>query len=228
MVDDVPLPQIAVNKMLPSPPTAAFPDLMEELIACLRRLGRTSHLPSCLTTPEYFEPEEESVVAYDQQRAHDTYKQPRYPHIPPCVSMQYGNETGEDPHNPQREKVYRGPKPTIPDFTKGDPREFARLNISLDNILPEDATERFKYQILLDHLKFEDALLIADSYTNSKIPYSDTMASLAEQYGQPHQLALRHNADLMEGYSICSHDTTGFKKFALKVRALVGMLDQLG
>ncbi len=54
------------------------------------------------------------------------------------------------------------------------------------------------------------------------------MASLAEQYGQPHQLALHHIADLMEGLSIRSHDTTGFKKFALKVRALVGMLDQLG
>ncbi|KAI2647359.1 DNA polymerase II large subunit [Labeo rohita] len=142
--------------------------------------------------------------------------------------MQYRKETGEDFHNPQREKVYRGPKPTIPDFTKGDPREFARLKISLDNILPEDAMERFKYQILLDHLKFEDALLIADSYTNSRRPYSDTMASLAEQYGQPHQLAPHHIADLMEGSSIRSHDTTGFKKFALKVRALVGMLDQLG
>lgn len=41
--------------------------------------------------------------------------------------------------------------------------------------------QRFKYQILLDHLKFEDALLIADSYTNSKRPYLDTMASLEEQ-----------------------------------------------
>lgn len=94
--------------------------------------------------------------------------------------MQHQKEIGEDPHNPQQEKVYWGPKPTIPDFTKGDPQEFARLKISLDNILPEDATERFKYQILLDHLKFEDALLTADSYTNSKRPYSDTMASVAE------------------------------------------------
>lgn len=50
--------------------------------------------------------------------------------------MQYRKEIGEDPQNPQREKVYRGPKPTIPDFTKGDTSEFARLKISLDNILP--------------------------------------------------------------------------------------------
>ncbi len=228
VADDIPLLQTAVNKPLPPPPTAAVPDLVEELTACLCRLGRTSHPPSCPATPEYFEPDDGSSVASDVQRAHDTDRQSRYPPIPPHVSMQYRKETGEEFHNPQREKVYRGPKPTIPDFTKGDPREFARLKISLDNILPEDATERFKYQILLDHLKFEDALLIADSYTNSKRPYSDTMASLAEHYGQPHQLALHHIADLMEGLSIRSHDTTGFKKFALKVRALVGMLDQLG
>ena len=124
--------------------------------------------------------------------------------------------------------MYRGPKPKIPDFSKGDPREFARLKTSLDNLLPPDATERFKYQILVDHLKFEEALLIADSYTNSATPYTDTMASLTEHYGQPHQLALRRIADLMEAPSIRSHDTAAFKSFALRVRALVGMLDQLG
>ncbi len=216
VADDIPLLQTAVNKPLPPPPTAAVPDLVEELTACLRRLGRTSHPPSCPATSEYFEPDDGSSVASDVQRAHDTDRQSRYPPIPPHVSMQYRKETGEEFHNPQREKVYRGPKPTIPDFTKGDPREFARLKISLDNILPEDATERFKYQILLDHLKFEDALLIADSYTNSKRPYSDTMASLAEQYGQPHQLALHHIADLMEGLSIRSHDTTGLRSLHLR------------
>lgn len=34
------------------------------------------------------------------------------------------------------------------------------------------------------------------------------MASVAEQYGQPHQLALHHIADFVEGNSIRSHDTT--------------------
>lgn len=130
---------------------------MEELTACLSSLGKTSHLPSCPLTPEYLEPDEDSVVASDQKRARDTNKQPRYTNIPPCVNMQHWKEIGEDPHNPQQEKVYRGPKPTNPDFTKGDPQEFARLKISQDNILREDAMERFKYQILLDHLKFEDA-----------------------------------------------------------------------
>lgn len=128
---------------------------------------------------------------------------------------------------PTRESIYRGPSPSIPDFTVEDPRQFARLKISLDNLLPYDATEQFKYQILLEHLKFEEALLIADSYSNSRYPYSQTMQSLTEHYGQPHQLALQKIADLMDGPNIRSGDTQAFRKFALRVRALVGMLDQL-
>lgn len=123
--------------------------------------------------------------------------------------------------------MYRGPKPTIPAFSKGVPREFARLKITLENLLPEDATEHFKYQILVDHLKYEEALLIADSYTNSLQHHTGTMNSLNEHYGQPHQLVLRTIADLMEAPSI-THDTSEFKWFALRVQALVGMLDQLG
>lgn len=56
-----------------------------------------------------------------------------------------------------QERIYRGPKASIPDFNYDDPREFARRSISLENIPLPDATERFKYQILLDHLKFEEA-----------------------------------------------------------------------
>lgn len=132
------------------------------------------------------------------------------------------------PSPPTREKTYRGPRPSIPDFTAEDPRQFARLKIALDNILPHDATERFKYQILSEHLKFEEALLIADSYSHSRYPYTHTMRSLTEHYGQPHQLSLRRIAELMDGPSISSGDTRAFRKFALRVRALVGMLDQQG
>ncbi len=120
-----------------------------------------------------------------------------------------------------------GPIPSIPDFTAEDPRQFARLWISLDNLLPLDATEQFKYQILLEHLKFEETLLIADSYSNSRYPYTQTMQSLTEHYGQPHQLALQKIADLMDGPIIRSGDTQAFRRFALRVRVLVGMPDQL-
>ncbi|XP_042577061.1 uncharacterized protein LOC109062181 [Cyprinus carpio] len=83
---------------------------------------------------------------------------------------------------PSQESTYRGPAPSIPNFVKPDPREFSRLRIALENILPADATERFKYQILIDHLKLEEALLIADSYCNSLYPFSDTMEALNQPW----------------------------------------------
>ncbi len=129
---------------------------------------------------------------------------------------------------PSQENIYCGPTPTIPDFSREDPREFARLKVALDNLLPADATERFKFQTLTDNLKLEEALLIADSYSNSRYPYSHTMQALTELYGQPHQLALQRIAGLMDGPSIRSGDTKAFRLFALKIRVLVGMLDQLG
>ncbi|XP_014882098.1 uncharacterized protein LOC106943301 [Poecilia latipinna] len=82
-------------------------------------------------------------------------------------------------NEPQRETTYRGPKPTIPRFTSPDPREFARMKIALENLLPGDATERYKYQILTDHLQCEEASLVADSYCNSRQPYTDTMLALS-------------------------------------------------
>ena len=109
-----------------------------------------------------------------------------------------------------------------------NPREFNRLRIALDNLLPYDASERFKYQILIDHLKAEETLLIADSYSHSRHPFSDTMAALNLQYGQPHQLALQRIAELMDGPNIASGDIRAFRMFALRVRSLVGMLEQLG
>ncbi|XP_067283159.1 uncharacterized protein [Pseudorasbora parva] len=222
--DDISPP---IRDVPPPPPRHNVSDMVEELTTKLRRLQNKEQTPSGISTPEYCEPEMYPMATTPQQRA-QYYSQSRHPQTAPTANLPSYRDTGQHPYYHQQEKIYRGPTPTIPDFTKGDPREFARLKISLDNLLPEDATERFKYQVLLEHLKFEDALLIADSYINSCKPYSDTMASLAEQYGQPHQLALRRIADLMDDATIRSHDASGFKRFALRVRALVGMLDQLG
>ncbi|XP_056336224.1 uncharacterized protein LOC130247068 [Danio aesculapii] len=212
---------------IPPPLPRHMSNFVDELTSRLRNLKTKDHLLSCPSTPEYCEPESFSMALPPQQRTRE-YPLSKYPQTTPISSKPFCMDHEQHPYYPQQERMYRGPKPTIPDFTKGDPREFARLKVSLDNLLPEDSTERFKYQILLEHLKFEDALLIADSYINSARPYSDTMASLAEQYGQPHQLALRRIADLMEDPTIRSQDASAFKRFALKVRALVGMLNQLG
>lgn len=130
--------------------------------------------------------------------------------------------------SPTRETVYRGPKATIPCMTSPDPRQFSRMKTALENILPEDATERYKYQILTDHLKCEEALLVADSYVNSWHPYTDTMLALTKMYGQPHKLALQRISEVMDGPSVRTGDVKAFNMFALQVRSLVGMLQQLG
>lgn len=126
------------------------------------------------------------------------------------------------------ERTYRGPIPTIPDFSKPDPSEFTRLKIALENLLPPDATELFRYQVLLDHLKLEEARLVADAYLNSPTPYSDTMAALTDKFGRPQKLALKKIATVMNAPDIRQGDTLAFQKFALQVRALVGMLQTLG
>lgn len=80
----------------------------------------------------------------------------------------------------------------------------------------------------MDHLKLEEALLVADSYSNSDYPFTDTMAALNQQYGQSHQLALKRIAELMDGPNIQSGDINSSRLFALNVRSLVSMLKQLG
>lgn len=44
-------------------------------------------------------------------------------------------------------------------------------------------------------------------------------------YGQPHQLALQHIADLMDGPNIRNGDVKAFRLFGLHVRSLVSMLE---
>ncbi len=50
-------------------------------------------------------------------------------------------------------RMYKGQTPTIPGFIHPNPREFSQIKIALENILSDNATERFKFQILMDHLK---------------------------------------------------------------------------
>lgn len=145
-------------------------DVVENLRERLQQLeARLSPAPSMLSEPQY-----DSVL----------------PSVAPPQPPQ--RLTSPVPRTNTSERTYKGPAPLIPKFTRGDPREFSRLKLALDNILPDDATEMFKYQVLCDHLKFEEALLIADSYSNYLSPYSDTMASLTKHYGQPHQLSTAH------------------------------------
>ncbi|KAK7889113.1 hypothetical protein WMY93_024673 [Mugilogobius chulae] len=196
---------------------------------------RAEHYPphtyeqvSCHRSPDRYASHQESRSSprdYRSQSRHVDYYSERR-HSPPPMRHESRHRAVSPPGG--QERTYRGPTPTIPNFCRPNPREFARLRIALDNLLPSDATERFKFQILVDHLKLEEALLVADSYSNSDYPFSDTMAALNQQYGQPHQLALQRIAELMDGPNIQSGDIKSFRLFALNVRSLVSMLEQLG
>ncbi|KAL1255454.1 hypothetical protein QQF64_013515 [Cirrhinus molitorella] len=117
------------------------------------------------------------------------------------------------------EKEYRGPTPKIPLFIHRDPMEFSRLKLALTNLLPRDATELFKYQVLVDHLRLEEACLVADSHINSHRPYSDTMAALNEKFGQPHHIALKRIAAVLDSPEIKRGDAAAFERFALHVQS---------
>nr|XP_021334729.1 uncharacterized protein LOC101884915 [Danio rerio] len=161
----------------------------------------------------YYEPRENYPSHSDQRQS---YHMQRSRIVPPSA-VPYSQE-----------RTYRGPKPSIPFLSTSDPREFSRLRMALENLLPSDASERFRYQILTDHLQLEEALLVADSYCNSTHPYTDTMQALINMYGQPHKLVLQNIAEVMDGPNIRTGDVEAFKLFALRVRSLVSMLEQLG
>lgn len=173
--DDWPLPPPSNEGAAPEPVpiAAAHSNLVEELTEHNRRMStRPGRAP--VPTPEYVDgdagPSSASVFS-----------------IPVAASEPAAPQSGPIEFRPQEERVYRGPKPSIPLFTKGDPRE-----------------------------------------SNLRQPYSDKVKYLIEHCGQPHQIAKRCITELMEAPNVCTNATSAFERFALRVRALVEMLDQLG
>ncbi|CAN9508074.1 unnamed protein product [Ophioblennius macclurei] len=125
-------------------------------------------------------------------------------------------------------EAYRRPRPSIPKLTRKDPGEFFRLKMALNNLLPPESSELFKYQVLLDHLHLEEAKLIADACIHSTTPFSDTMHALNKKLGRPHQLALRKIGVLTNSPDICQGDVAAFEWFSHQVQSLVGMLKTFG
>ncbi|XP_073721654.1 uncharacterized protein [Misgurnus anguillicaudatus] len=200
-----------------------------------------SHQPPYSEPPsmayEYFGPQQnsrEEQYATDKpyglsDRFHSvTEPVPYYPMSQPLQRAE--PDWLDRPYHPYKESAteYRGPKPNIPHLVHRDPSEFARLKLALQNLLPQDGSEMFKYQILVDHLQLEEAKLIADSFLNSLYPYTDTMAALTEKFGKPHQLALSKIASVMDAPNVRSGDPASFERFALQIQALVGLLKSLG
>lgn len=113
---------------------------------------------------------------------------------------------------------------SFPYLKSDDPHEFAMLNMALKNLLPSEETEQYKYHILLDHLKLEAARLLALAYAHHSQPYTTALKALQKRYGQPHQLVLREIATIKNLPAVRSGDSGGFGDFAVRLQALVGML----
>lgn len=125
-------------------------------------------------------------------------------------------------------KTYHCPTPRIPPLTSPDPTQFMRMKIALENVLPEDATERFKFQVLTDHLKCEEALRAANSVISSMQPYTEAMKVLTNMYGQPDRIITQQVRALVNGPDIQTGDKHAFLIFVLRVRSMVDMLNQHG
>ncbi len=126
---------------------------------------------------------------------------------------------------PQR-MLYSPPKPKIPDFTSDSEREFANMKLALDNLLEPypELTEKYKYHVLLEHLKLPEAQMIGQSCRHHPYPYSAAMQALQLQYGQPHQLAQSEIAAILTSPDVKPNDSHSFQSFALRVHLLVSML----
>lgn len=96
----------------------------------------------------------------------DSAKSGPLPKHIPGPHMTHRTPSQDIPYQPLsamvKEKEYHGPTPKIPLFIHRDPMEFSRLKLALTYLLPRDATELFKYQVLVDQLRSEEACLIDD------------------------------------------------------------------
>ncbi|KAK0132488.1 Gag-Pro-Pol polyprotein [Merluccius polli] len=100
--------------------------------------------------------------------------------------------------------------------------------MALSNLLDPGESEQYKYHLLLDHLKVDQARRLALAYVHAQDPYTQAIQALDERYGQPRQLALRELRAIMEMPAIRIGDGRGLDQFSLRVQALVGLLQSMG
>lgn len=199
-----------------------------------RLLMSLPHAPmsSAATTPQLL-PFAPAVTSPTPTEPSLPYGPPQYapmsPHVVPFVPrVTPSTVQSQLLHNihSQSRSIYGVPKPKIPDFTTDSEMEFANLKLALDNLLEPypELTEKYKYHVLLEHLKFPEAQMIGQSCRHDPFPYTAAMHALQVQYGQPHQLAQSEIAAILTMPDVRSGDARTFQSFSLRVHLLVSML----
>lgn len=81
-------------------------------------------------------------------------------------------------------------KPKLIVLSSGRESDFLLLKRSLDSVIGPHRylSEDYKYQVLLDHLRFPAALQITKQFISSDTPYTSAMHALMHRYGWPQQV----------------------------------------
>lgn len=76
--------------------------------------------------------------------------------------------------------AYVIPRPKLPYFESGKESEFVLLEMALESLLGihHHLSERHKYQVLMDHLRFPSAYKLAQSFMHSTTPYTAALQAL--------------------------------------------------
>ena len=111
---------------------------------------------------------------------------------------------------------------TFPDFTKEDRSQYTELRMCLETLLTASQDERYKYALLLRHVKVPRAHNIALAYAHSTTPYSDALAALDDRYGRPWDFVLQELREIEKLPPV--KDDRALDDLSVRVQSLVGML----
>ncbi|KAM3599281.1 uncharacterized protein V6R79_003046 [Siganus canaliculatus] len=112
--------------------------------------------------------------------------------------------------------------PTFPDFKVEDRAQYLELRMCLDSLLTDMYDERYKYAILLQHVKVPRARMMISAFGWSDKPYSESIAALDDRYGRPWDFILTEISVIEKLPPV--RDNQALEDLFVKVQNLVGML----
>ncbi|ROI24867.1 hypothetical protein DPX16_21219 [Anabarilius grahami] len=199
--DDHRLPTFPPQQQLPSPPPVSRALLTQPVPQSMQlmhpsgcgQFPATSQAPALYNSmyPAYTLPSQPlpGVMSYPAQPAYNV--QPHHLISAAPLSQLV-------PPGPQQSNYRRIEGPSFPDLTWEDESQYLMLKMALSNLLDPRESEQYKYHILLDHLKVDQARRLALAYVYTPDPYTQAIQALDEHYGQPRQLALKELQAIME------------------------------
>lgn len=156
---------------------------------------------------------------------------PLKPKVDPAPPVHTSKENYPHPRTPiaqtQLIPLYRQINPyveeiTFPDFKKEDRAEYLELRMCLEILLTEAHEEKFKYALLLKHVKAPCAHSMVLAYAHSTLPYTEALAALDDRYGRPWDFILHELSEIEKLPQV--KDDRALDNLSVRVQSLVGRL----